>query len=362
MAKTIKLEAAPPTGRPPEKPVMPRPAALRPGVGGSPPLPVGQPATVADGVWRPAAQSPAAAHPVIKEMRDSVETAARTLPVDPNTPPVRLDSKMIALEDTTPEKQAEVNELLTQTAIRSEVGQRVASTPLIKDDPSPPERPATRTAIDPNYQPPPPQTTRVVPAELVPESRPDSVKTQSTICPNCHFDLAQGNPDPEPVQQDKINFLQATLGQRAFTKVFSVFNGSVMMEFRTLSIGELDALFKEVYRERDNGTVTTTADFFERVARLRLYLQLQRVRSNGFFDHELPDGLTPELSPNASAYWELPGGGDQLLPKIETYIMSKVLPNESLFRVVLQQAGRFNRLVAKLEVLSSDDSFWKATG
>jgi hypothetical protein len=360
MAKSIKLEA--PQGKPAavkiEKPVMPPPERTARGVGGSPPMPVGKPTVVSGGTWKPAASLPeearTSATKAAQAAREDVNAAANTLPVDPSTPPVKLGNKMVALENTTPEKQAEYRQLISTAALGSEHGQRIAATPWIAADTTPPERPATRHTLDPAEQPQAPAAAQPTPA---PDAHHDLAE-----CPNCHWLLAN-KVETEPTNPDKVAFLQAILGQKSFVRTYTLFDGGLRVTFRNLTIGELDIVFRQVYRERDEGRIQSTQDFFERVSRLRMYLQLQRLQSLGQFDHELPDGLTAETSPNATALWELPEGGkDELMPAIEQYVLNKVLPNESLFRVVMRELGSFNRLAARLEVLSGDDSFWKATG
>ena len=188
-----------------------------------------------------------------------------------------------------------------------------------------------------------------------------------THCPHCQWDLKMPDGVGEPSQRQKLVFVQALLSQRCFTDEVELLGGQLLVEFRSLTIREIDAIYQQAFRDRESGRITTELDFWERVNRYRLYLQLRRLRSTNpavGLHHDLPEGLSPDTNAQARTFWQdkpLAGQFDSPLVEIETKIMQEVLPTEGLFRVVHASGSRFNRLVAKLEAMVDHSDFWKPT-
>lgn len=225
-----------------------------------------------------------------------------------------------------------------------------------------PERPATRTEPDPDYAPP--RQEEAPPEPAAPPQRedpPEAGVPPMANCPHCGWELAR--PDvAEPAYGEKIGFLSTNvLGEgKPFVKAYDLMGGHLQLTFRTLTIREVDECFRQATVDR-NERGFNEFEWIDTVNRYRLYLQLQRVRSDRA-DVLLPDGLDPVSSPNAESYWELPQDELHPLRHVANLVLDQVLIGESLCRVAMQASARFNRLVAKLEAMVDDDSFWQATG
>ena len=111
--------------------------------------------------------------------------------------------------------------------------------------------------------------------------------------------------------------------------------------------------------ELRRGELTTPADFYERVARLRFYVQLLSVRGPASH-HDLPDGLSPETNPHAEAHWEGTEGAELLL-EVAGYVHANVCAQETLFRALLGCCHRFNRTAARLQAEIDSRDFTRPT-
>lgn len=188
-------------------------------------------------------------------------------------------------------------------------------------------------------------------------------------CPHCDWPLHMpGTAEPE--HSDKMSFLHAMLGAKCWQKDYELFGGNVHVIFRTLSARELDAIYEQAYQDRDRGEYQTDLDFWERVNRYRLFLQLQRMSADGpkGYMHDMADGLSKDTNPEATGFWwnkekddpEL-NGDKTPLKLVQEYIVENVLKTEALFRVVNTSCNQFNRLVAKMEAMAANSDFWKPT-
>jgi len=317
------------------------------------------------------------------------------VPIDPATPAVDFQTKDIS--ELPPEEQhrarAQIAEALQSQPATAHVGQqprlRTGEVQAVQPGPAlnphaqkveeakmipvaygEPARPATRPipgaptakAVNPKAAKPAAPQYPVDPAEAARSIRTEDPIAPMENCPHCGWELAR--PDiPEPDYTEKMGFLSTQmLGDgKPFVKVYELLGGNLKLTFRTLTIREVDACYRQANLDRDRGDVESQFDWTEKVNRYRLYLQLQRVQSDNF-DHDLPDGLSKLTNPNAEAFWEFPEDEEQPLRLIENFYLENVLSSESLCRIAQQHCGRFNRLVAKLEAQVDNDSFWKATG
>lgn len=258
---------------------------------------------------------------------------------------------------------------------------QAAPAPAPAPEPTPEPLPRFEDNVQTEFEPPPPAAEEPPPpaAEETPEAPADETKlapaTFKQICVQCGWD--QERPTiPEPEHQDKIAFLQAVLGQKVFSKRYAVFGGNLRLTFRTLSIREIDALYQETFRAQKAGLVTTAADYYEFLNRLRLYLQLTAMSSaQTAMQIKLPEGLNRETHPGAASYWEdflrdkgiyrepSPEQPDTptLLMQIQDYILTNVLTTEHLQRVVTHTCNKFNQMVVKLEASVDNPDFWKET-
>ena len=249
--------------------------------------------------------------------------------------------------------------------------------PPLAVDPAPAHRPERDTVAEfvpqvvPEFEPPPPPAAEPSPAAA--EAEEGSVTagpgTLHQVCIQCGWD--QDVPTiPEPEYQDKIGFLHSVLGHKVFSKRYSLFGGHLKLTLRTLTLREIDVLYQETFKAQKAGLIQTSADYYEYLNRQRLYLQLSGLVSQQTAMHiKLPEGLSPEVHPEAISYWEAflrseneyKEDGESLMMQVQEYVIGKVLQTEHLHRAVTHTCNKFNRLVAKLEACVDDPNFWNET-
>ena len=369
---------------------VPPAAGLPPGVIGTMPLPAGKPVKLMDPArllpaerkllrqigWvegQPIPQDMAPAiQKIAKEIKDEMAQAKLMPTIDPSTPPLQVNT--IPIEQLPPEQQAKYAGILKDAMDEiSTQAQQAAATEALTN---PPEWQKNMQFVDtapsqPQAAPPKPAgnpkarqqaagelTSPPTPQEAAAMNRTESPLAPLTNCPHCRWDLSLPD-EPEPPLDEKQAFLQAILGEIPFVKEYHLLGGALTVVFRTLATREIDACFDQCFSEKSTRKITNDMDFFERLNRHRLHLQLQRMRSDQF-DHDLPDGLDVTRNPNATAYWETDQNA-RPLEQIEEYMLKNVLKNESIVRIMQQQCNRFNRLVARLEALTANTDFWKPT-
>lgn len=165
-------------------------------------------------------------------------------------------------------------------------------------------------------------------------------------CPHCGWDVR--NPEvTEPSDADKRAFLAAMLSGSRFYKQYKLFDGSVLVTFRTLtseeSMAALQLMKDDVKAERYMSDVE--------------YL-------NVMHDYRLAMGLDNIMSSSARLLGTPPDItmlNIEGLRSLHQKLLSEGLKSESLRRVVGQHYHRFQRLVEMLEVRSVDPNFWGGT-
>lgn len=313
-------------------------------------------------------------------------------PIDPSTPPYKLET--VEIEQLQPAEQARIRSGMQETLQRHAPKQSAPKKP-IEDSPSiasqaipgwrDPNRPWVAPSVPnpkafPQLQQPSDET--MVEIDIAPPdspepaapaasvaSKPPAEEKLSTLggdtltnCPHCDWPLSM--PDiPEPSNIDKQAFLQSILGQKPFVKEYDLLGGALRVTFRTLTSKELDVVFAQAAYDRQQHNLSEI-DFWEKVNRYRLYLQLLKLEAPGQYTFDLPDGLSPETNVYAQAHWKLPEPEhprDTGLPHIEQFIISDVLSSEILYGAIHNKCARYNRLVAKLGALVDNSDFWKPT-
>ena len=225
---------------------------------------------------------------------------------------------------------------------------------------------STEIEVVPEAEPPPM-------AEEEPEQPTEDEEAQTLgpatvnhMCVQCGWD--QSIPViAEPEHKDKIAFLQAVIGQKVFSKRYTMFGNMLRVTFRTLTIKEIDSLYQETFRAQKEGIIVTTADYYEYLNRLRLYLQISSLSATSSALHiKLPEGLTEETHPGVKSYWDTflrkenkLVESKSLVQQISEYVVTEVLKTEHLQRTVTHECNKFNRLVAKLEACVDNSDFWK---
>lgn len=210
----------------------------------------------------------------------------------------------------------------------------------------------------------------VPPPEYAAQATSDTGAAHATLshCPHCQWDLADVDV-PEPPYADKMGFMHSVLGLKPFVKAYPLFNGLMDVTFRTLTTREVDKVYAQTYADRDAGKLPTDWDYYERLNRYRMILQLHTVKvagENGMFK-ELPDGYSKATNNTSSGVWVTPDQEAALginktgLPDIEEFLIDEILKTEHVFRTVNAQCNQFNRLCSKLEAMVDNSDFWKPT-
>jgi hypothetical protein len=204
-----------------------------------------------------------------------------------------------------------------------------------------------------------------IPAQPEASTNNTGVLDPITVCPRCAWDLKlPGGPEPEYF--DKLKFVTTMLANKPFQKQYELFNGELLVTFRSLRPREIDACYSHIVYDMNEGKIKFQGDIYETVNRYRFYLQLVELRTKtkeGMF-FEFPEGFTLRTNPKATSFWELPEDlpeNSKGLDIVEEYITSEVLTTESLHRVVGATCRDFNRLVAQLEAMVDNANFWKPT-
>jgi hypothetical protein len=225
-------------------------------------------------------------------------------------------------------------------------------------------------AISAFSKPAEPVAAPAVPAVSAPP-QPETPKNSTgafdpiAVCPRCAWDL-KTPVGPEPEYFDKLKFVTTMLANKPFQKQYELFNGELIVTFRSLRPKEIDACYSHIVYDMNEGKIKFQGDIYEMVNRYRFYLQLVelKTKTGEGMSFEFPDGFTPRTNPKATAFWELPEDlpeNSQGLDIVEDYITTEVLTTESLHRVVAATCRDFNRLVAQLEAMVDNANFWKPT-
>jgi len=413
------------TGAAPKRVTLPTPAAAKqiPGITGNMPLPagkvVGQIApssltaierkTLEASGWTPDIALPTSQEG-LKQLQAEVASMNEVevpLPVDPRTPTFvppdavpmgslpaakqqQLRATMASIAEGEKQRQAaakremELGEKEAQIKGMGAAGsaadqavrafdQKVAA----KAPPPAPEPDGFEIEVE---QAPPPR-----PAPTAPQPQPEPIyQPQATspthsdtgiggamlsYCPHCSWDLSIPDID-EPPAADKQAFLHCLLGETPFVKSYMLFGDNVEVTFRTLTTRELDVIYVQAYADRQTGKLPNELDYWERINRYRLMLQLQSFKTFGAkgFVKDLPDGYSKAANPGCTGTWVNEEREAALLPNetgipvIEQYLVEEVLKTEAVFRVVNNTCNQFNRLAAKMEAMCDNSDFWNPTG
>lgn len=182
-------------------------------------------------------------------------------------------------------------------------------------------------------------------------------------CPHCMWDLSITD-DAVPTEEDKTAYLDAWLGLRQFTKQYSIMQGRITMELRTISPSERDACFIAAEREaKALGLVDDNPLRMNNVLRAQHYMlavQLTHFKS-AQHDYEFPESLSD---------WPMPANkpGDpvpQLSDRAEAamaWMQEHIIKSDSVLRLLWSISLRFGRLILNLEAASNDADFMQATG
>lgn len=226
---------------------------------------------------------------------------------------------------------------------------------------SPQLRGEIKRAVD-AYKAPLPEPPPEEPQGMAPTTT--GVLPAKTNCDHCNWPWDV--PDGVVVtREDKLAFFACFLGGQPFTKVMRIFDGRVHVVFRTLTVREIDACYKQVLFEEKANEINGPMERYDRLNRYRLCLQLRQIATTDKVIHDLPDGLDEQANPSAKTVWNVEGIDhlrETALPTIEDHILRDVIRTENMHRVLTLVGNEFNRIVAKLEALTGSPDFLPETG
>ena len=311
---------------------------------------------------------------VRNEQEQYLQSRDQALPVDEDTPPVRLP-KEVDIDSLPPERQAALRQFLAGYKQMMESGEdAVPFVPLpgIEEPAWPPgkvrvtdsgEDHSKGTVIRGKNE------AADKPANgKAEDSKPEAGKTDKPTagttgglnpmarCPRCDHELAKPI-DLVPELADKLIFMQAILGDKRFKKTFDLFGGRVKITLRSLVINEAELCITQVSYDRRDGKIIDYDQALMALMDYRLALALDSFQIGDKFQ-ELPEDLDG---------WEIdipkPGKGvpQTKLPQIVKWLHEQTaIGRESLWRVAGQTSQRFQKLHDYLESRSQDENFWKA--
>lgn len=288
-----------------------------------------------------------------------------------NIPPAALPGETLIETGETSATTGTLEDLIAAAKTQLNVPDATPRTDFVPPEPVPVESlsPAKlaemQEAISTFSKPAEPVAAPEIPAQPEAPANNTGVLDPVTVCPRCAWDLKLP-AGAEPEYFDKLKFVTTMLANKPFQKQYSLFNGELLVTFRSLRPKEIDACYSHIVYDMNEGRIKFQGDIYEMVNRYRFYLQLVELRAKtdaGMF-FEFPDGFTPLTNPKATSFWELPEDlpeNSKGLDIVEEYMTSEVLTTESLHRVVAATCRDFNRLVAQLEAMVDNANFWKLT-
>jgi hypothetical protein len=397
------------TGKGPPAPPPAAPASkLPPGVTGTLPLPTGKAMVGSAGVgidprhMTPTERATLEAigwddtMPIPRNMADLIEAATKTqldapvpLPVDPRTPPIKVNT--VNLEDLPEAKQKELLAAMrasfetektmadakvaqSEAAIREMVspgveGARGAVDQAVKAFQEKVRADAEEpfvTVADGGQKPaaaPAPAPAPVTKSDTGADAHPAD-------CPHCGWDLASPTSPSRPYAE-KMAFLHCMLGGKPYRKEVPAVRRPAARH-----VPDAD-------RPRDRHRATSRRTRTARPARPRpswttgststATACCSSSRSSGptgpaTFFQDLPDGYSKTTNPDCDRVLGRPRAGGRAragpsgLPAIEDWIVDNVLKTEAVIRVVNTACRDFNRLVARMEAMADNSDFWNPTG
>lgn len=174
-----------------------------------------------------------------------------------------------------------------------------------------------------------------------------------THCPRCRFDLSHAFT-VEPTERDKMVFLTGFWNGDRFDKDVELLGGKLIVRFRSLTSKEATMALTQVRMDTKTGKVADSAEWYMALMDYRLAMSIAQIRDQS-------GAVISEVPPIDEIEYEGPADGHPETPLVplQEFVLSKVLSQESLRRVVGQHHRQFQRLVEALEAMSSEPDFWK---
>lgn len=178
-------------------------------------------------------------------------------------------------------------------------------------------------------------------------------------CPHCGWDLKKDDPT-EPTENDKLDFVQAVLGQQRFKKTYALLGGKLRVTFRSLKTQESNMAFRQVVVDAQtdlkNRLINDTPFYWRNLTTYRTILALESVDSDLTGTIEIPPIDEIEVEKDSYAF------PDTKLMAVHDMIVEQAMPTEHLQQIVGHCFNEFQALCDKLTVMAEDPGFYKAIG
>lgn len=199
------------------------------------------------------------------------------------------------------------------------------------------------------------------PAAAAGESEPPAANTGlvSTTCRRCGWGPMHSDPTL-PTIDDKQHYLLHVQGHTVrFAKTYPLFDGSVTISFRSLTVAELELVQSQMLKDGAAGKIAGPADYGLRHERYRMVASTSSVMRGGKLT-VVPPPFDPAFAFDEPEDPGVPAGPN--MPAISAWFFSEVIPGESLARVCYQTFIEFASLVYHLDARAADSDFWKGIG
>lgn len=168
-------------------------------------------------------------------------------------------------------------------------------------------------------------------------------------CPNCGHQLANP-PASEPTVDEKRAFLQSLLGMGRFYAERVLLGGSVKVRYRSLSSLEADEIYNQIGHDLRAGKLQGDSAVLLAAADYRFCLSVDAVA--------VSRGVNVSV-PTWDAWSQSAPAEQRQLSQYREHVYAKLLPVESLRRVLAREFDAFQRLLSRLEANADNPDFWQ---
>lgn len=180
-----------------------------------------------------------------------------------------------------------------------------------------------------------------------PEPKPEE-KPAPKQCQNCGWAYAD---EADPIDDDdKRAYVAAVIGGNHVYREYSLFDGAVTIEFRSLSSVEVDGIYAQRLLDLEDkaGNVYTE---FEMTSRYRAAMSLVAIYK----------GETTIRLPQDEAGWEKLIGPNPNPKQKFDYLATNIAKDEIFLRTIIAKSLAFTYYLKRLQEASSSPNFWKPT-
>ncbi len=300
--------------------------------------------------WKEGQMIPTNLPAILAAEVDEMLSSSQTMLADPKTPPF-VPPTPIPFDELPLNKQKEIMEAIAKVS-------------------APPNKPAENPAANEGRvievvntrkitKPIPPATTE----PIVVEEKKEETSTAggAAVDINCeHCGWPKGTSDIIATKEDKYGFMQAILGQTRFVKTYKLFDGKMLVSFRSLTTEESDLIFRQLAIDVKKERITNSTDYMFNMINYRVVCGLSKIESDNTGPIVLPE-ISQYKVDGDDAFQPQSANKDTKLFEITPHVINTALPQESIRRLVVNHFARFQRLVEHLEARIDDEGFWMAT-